>query len=390
MDNIDIMIENVMQKQIYEPQGFEQAILTAFEDRKQYKIHSSIIIKIISAITAFITITIGVVFAKDISKWINNIFNPETTSKGVIQLAENGYIQNPDMDFIENNGISIKIDNILMDDYNLDIVFEVKTEENIESIYNIEISDLIISDENNNLIYCNYDRVDLYEDFCKKYNIEFSNKNMHNNYTNEGYQSEVIEKTNNSVKFLYKMYSSGYPKSKKLIFNFKNINITSNYKEIINNKSNQNLKGDWNIEVDLPESFYNRKTLIYIVKDGSDKNNNIILKEAIGTYSEIHIALTIKQFGKGYEPTEQGLEKLIEEIFDNENDIIGTLENQNGKVFEIAISNKEGNSGRTYHPNGDVTCYFTFPITKDDYTDTLKLNLYLEKTKKNITINLSK
>ena len=119
MDNIDIMIENVMQKQIYEPQGFEQVILTVFEDRKQYKINSNIIIKIISAITAFITITIGVVFAKDISKWINNIFNPETTSKGVIQLAENGYIQNPDMDFIENNGTSIKIDNILMDDYNI-------------------------------------------------------------------------------------------------------------------------------------------------------------------------------------------------------------------------------------------------------------------------------
>ena len=126
MDNIDIMIENVMQKQIYEPQGFEQVILTVFEDRKQYKINSNIIIKIISAITAFITITIGVVFAKDISKWINNIFNSETTSKGVIQLAENGYIQNPDMDFIENNGTSIKIDNILMDDYNLDMMVRAK------------------------------------------------------------------------------------------------------------------------------------------------------------------------------------------------------------------------------------------------------------------------
>ena len=289
MNNIDNLIENTIQKQIYEPEEFEKAILTAFETKKHTIIHSNIIIKFISLISAFIAITAGVVFAKDISKWINNIFKPETTSKGIIQMAEDGYIQNTDMNFIEDNGISIKIDSILMDDYNLDIAFEVKTEENIKPIYNIEISDLIISDENNNIIYCSYDRVDLYEDFCKKHNIEFSNKNMHNNYTNEGYQTEVIERTDNSVKFLYKLYSTGYPKSKKLIFDFKNINIISSVENISNNRVSQNLKGKWNIEVDLPEAFYNRKNLIYSVKDKSDKKRNVILKEATGTYTEMHI-----------------------------------------------------------------------------------------------------
>ena len=389
MDSIDNVIENVMQKQIYEPQEFEQAILTAFETKKHRVIHSNIIIKFISLISAFIAITAGVVFAKDISKWLNNIFNPETTSKGVIQMAENGYMQNTNMNFIENNGISIKIDNILMDDYNLDIVFEVKAEENIESIYNIEISDLIISDESNNLIYCSYDRIDLYEDFCKKHNIEFSNKNMHNNYTNEGYQSEVIERTDNSVKFLYKMYSTGYPKSKKLIFNFKNINIASNIENITSNKTSQILKENWNIEVDLPEAFYNREALIYSVKDNSDKNNNVILEEATGAYTKMHIALTIKQFRQPYETTEKSMEKLLNELLDStENDIIATLENENGKIFEIGISNKEGSNGKSYHPNGDVTCYYTFPITKDEYTNMLKLNLRMGD--KTIIINLSK
>ncbi len=389
MNNIDNLIENVIQKPIYEPQEFEQAILNAFETKKHTIIHSNIIIKFISLISAFIAITAGVVFAKDISKLINNIFNPETTSKGVIQMAEDGYIQNTDMNFIENNGISIKIDNILMDDCNLYVVFEVKTEGNIESIYNIEISDLIISDENNNLIYCNYDRADLYEDFCKKHNIEFSNKNMNNNYTNGGYQSEVIERTDNSVKFLYKMYSTNYPKSKKLIFNFENINIISNPESIMTNKVSQNLKGKWNIEVELPEELYNRKNLIYSVKDNSDKNNNVILKEATGTYTEMHIELTIKKFRKGYKPTEKELERLLNEISNTfEEDIIATLENQDGKIFETAISNKEGANGRTYHSNGDVTCYYTFPITRNEYTNILKLNLTIRDKK--VTINLSK
>lgn len=389
MNNIDNLIENTIQKQIYEPEEFEQAILTAFETKKHTIIHSNIIIKFISLISAFIAITAGVVFAKDISKWINNIFKPETTSNGIIQMVEDGYIQNTDMNFIEDNGISIKIDSILMDDYNLDIVFEVKTKENIKPIYNIEISDLIILDENNNIIYCSYDRADLYEDFCKKHNIEFSNKNMHNNYTDEGYQTEVIERTDNSVKFLYKLYSTGYPKSKKLIFDFKNINIISSVENITNDRDSQNLKGKWNIEVNLPEVFYNRKNLIYSVKDKSDKKSNVILKEATGTYTEMHIELTIKKFRKGYKPTEEGLDNLLKEISENtENDIIATLENQNGKIFEIVTLNREGGNGRTYHSNGDVTCYFTFPITRDEYTNILKLNLTIRDKK--VTINLSK
>ena len=185
------------------------------------------------------------------------------------------------------------------------------------------------------------------------------------------------------------MYSTGYPKSKKLIFDFKNINIISNVENITNNRVSQNLKGKWNIEVDLPEVFYNRKNLIYSVKDKSDKKSNVILKEATGTYTEMHIELTIKKFRKGYKPTEEGLDNLLKEILENtENDIIATLENQNGKIFEIVTLNKEGGNGRTYHSNGDVTCYFTFPITRDEYTNILKLNLTIRDKK--TTINLSK
>lgn len=382
MDSIDNVIENVMQKQIYEPIEFEKAILTAFKEKEKYKSHSNIIIKIISTIVAFITITAGVVFAKDISNFIKNIFNPKTIGKGVVEMAENGYMQNTNMDFIENNGISVKIDNILMDDYNLDIVFEVKAEENIESIYNAEISDLIISDENNNLIYCNYDRVDLYEKFCKEHNIEFSNKNMHNNLTNSGYQTEIIEKTDKRVKFLYKMYSTKYPKSKRLIINFENIAIASNMEG-----STQNLKGNWNIEIEVPEKVYNREIMIYNIKDGSDKVNNIILKEAKGSYTEMHITLLMKQIKEPYETTEEGLEKFLE-LATFEDEIIPTLENEKGKIFERSISSSDYNGGTSYHPNGDVTLYLIFPITKDEYTDTLKLNL--TKDNKVMTINLSR
>ena len=117
MDNIDAMIENVMQNDIYVPQEFEQAILTAFDSKKNHS-YANIIIKIISTISAFIAITAGIVFAKDISNWINNIFNPKTTSKGVIQMAESGYIQDTNMDYVTNNDTGVKISNILNSDSN--------------------------------------------------------------------------------------------------------------------------------------------------------------------------------------------------------------------------------------------------------------------------------
>lgn len=382
MDNIDNIIENVMQKTICEPEEYKQAILTAFENKNQYNVHSNIIIKIISAITAFLTITAGIVFAKDISNWIYNIFNPETIGKGVVDMAEKGYIQNTNMDFIESNGVSVKVDNILMDDYNLDIVFEVKTEKDIESIYNIKMPDLIIYDENNKLIFCS-DNKNLYEEFCKKHNIEFSEMNMKNNLTNRGYQIEVIEREDKSIKFLFKMYSDEYPKSKKLTLDFKNIEL------ILNNRDVQEFKGNWKIEIELPEKIYNREVILYNVKDNSDKENNTIFKEARGSYTEMHLTILVKGVGIQFEPTEEGITKFFEMV-SLKDEVIPTLENEEGKIFERSISSSDSNGGTTYHPNGDITMTIVFPITKEDYTDTLKLNLYLTKTKETITINLSK
>lgn len=380
MDNIDNVIENVMQKQIFEPIEFEQAIMTAFEKRKEYSIKNKII-KIIVTIIAFITTAVGVVFAKDISTFIKNIFDYETVDRGVVEMAENGYVQNVNMEYIEKNGVYIKVNNILMDDYNLDIVFEIKTEENIERLNNIEIEDLIISDENNNLIYCNYNRADLYEQFCKEHNIEFSKMNMYNNFTNGGYQIKIIEKTEDSIKFLYKLYSEKYPKSKELIFNFENINMLAN-NEII-----KQLNGKWNIKINLPEDFYTRKALIYSVEDNSDNENKIFIEEAIGAYTEMHITLLMKDAKAPYEATKEGVEKFLSEI-SLEDEFGATLENENGQIFEESISSSDGKGGMSQHPNGDVTLYLTFPITKDEYTDTLKLNITTRD--KMMVVNLSK
>ena len=40
--------------------------------------------------------------------------------------VENGYVQNVDMDFIEDNNLGVKVDYVLMDDHNLNISFVYK------------------------------------------------------------------------------------------------------------------------------------------------------------------------------------------------------------------------------------------------------------------------
>ena len=159
---------------------------------------------------------------------------------------------------------------------------------------------------------------------------------------------------------------------------------------MVNNKNNQKLKGNWNIEIELPTDFYNRSAIIYSVKDGSDKANNIILDQAIGSYTEIHLRFEVKGLIESYEPTKEEMDRLLaENILTNpENDIKAVLENEKGELFERGILNREGNDGTRYHPSGDATVDMTIPITKDDYTDSMKLHLTVKG--KEITINLSK
>lgn len=69
---------------------------------------------------------------------------------------EHGYIDKPNMEYIDSNGTELKINQVLMDDYNLSLEMSIKLSEkvNTESIDEISFQDMIITDENNNILYC--------------------------------------------------------------------------------------------------------------------------------------------------------------------------------------------------------------------------------------------
>ena len=74
----------------------------------------------------------GVVFAKDIGNFINNLFG-YNASDGVQTAVENGYVKEVEPAYIESDGIEFSVDSFLIDDYNLDINFKMKLSDKYDS-----------------------------------------------------------------------------------------------------------------------------------------------------------------------------------------------------------------------------------------------------------------
>lgn len=392
MDNIDIIIENTVKNKIYEPYGYEQAILTALDNKRSLEIKTFLraIIKTIITLFTGVVITLSAVFAKDIYNWIYNIFNPVSTGKGVINMAESGYLYNTNMDYLESNNNSIKVEYIMMDDSTLNIVFDLKTKEKVKEVYNIEISDLVITDEKNNIIYCTYDN-NVYKKYCEKNGITYNENWQAENYTNGGYQSEIIEKSEHNIKFIYKMYSKKYPTSKELKMNFGNIQIIPTFDSLQTNEYKQ-IEGRWNINIDLPQDFYNRNLIKYNVENNTDTKNGITVEEIVASYTEMQIHLKVNNATNAINNTEREIDDRIDFILGNreEDEIIQnpTITNEKGNIFKISNATSDGNFSKVYRKNGDLDIYIKFSIAKYDYTDTLQLKMLLYG--KNITIELRK
>jgi len=159
-----------------------------YQKRKKY---NQYLLKVASLFIIFV-ISGSIVFAKNIVNSILEIFTD--THQGIVKAIENGYIADIDMEYIYSNELGIRVNTVIMDDYNLCITFRIQTEKNIDNINYVELPDLVINDEKDNLIFCSYNNVKGYEAFCKKNHIIYNKNNMQNNYTNNGYATEIISK----------------------------------------------------------------------------------------------------------------------------------------------------------------------------------------------------
>lgn len=386
-ENFDKEIKKTFLEKIDKPKEYENRIRNALNSQNQNTQFKKInIIKKVACIILVIVLATSVIYANDILAYISYLLKINS-SKGEQTAIDNGYIQYVNMKYINSNGVKVKVTEILMDDYNLSMMFyiEIPEIENIEEIYDVNLSNLIITDDKDNIIVAEFENTDKYHEFCKERNMEISYNNIA--YSNGAFEGKIISKFNKDIEYMYKTYSDNFPKSKKLIINFDKIilsNKTSNEKTVI--------EGDWNIEVNLPEEMYNRETLIYSAKSYSKED--ILIKSVKVSNTGTKIELITKWGAPVYteEDSEEEKERKIEEFFSNTHSVQNILvkneyiENSNGEKFYPVVNSSDGNGGYNQMFNGMLRYWQTFNLTKYDATDTLKL--VLEKQGEIIEIEL--
>lgn len=127
--------------------------------------------KLVVGLCGGIILVSGVTFAANYNKIIRTFF----LGKGLDDAVQNGYIENPDMNYVNSNttatdkitditldniNVNAKIEDFLMDDLNISthFTFEMDTKINetfnLDKIHHIELKDLIITDEENKILYC--------------------------------------------------------------------------------------------------------------------------------------------------------------------------------------------------------------------------------------------
>ncbi len=351
--------------------------------------------------------------------------------KGLDDAAQNGYIANPDMDYISSNttatdqitgitldniNVNAKIEDFLMDDLNISthFTFEMDTKINetfdLDTLRYIDLKDLIVTDEENKVLYC-MDQETL-ENYCKENNLDEKYTEFSDNYYNCGLNAVIVnhDKENGIINFTYNMYTgdASFPKSKKLNFKFTHIQLKRE-EWLENENSIVNLKGNWNIDLDVPEKMYNRQSIAYKVVSCENSDfqvtnatltdtgfefgmiiSNIekpkpsqILKDLWQEYSDGKI--DIDEFNRRLNEDEEirkafdeYTSRPIETYRNSQNDdsfeTITYVENEKGEKFESTMSPSRRQDGNFIDGN-KYSFYETFGLTTYTATDKLKVRV---------------
>lgn len=327
----------------------------------------------ISTVCAILLMICTITFGQEIYLYV--LDKIAKVHEGIATAVDNEYYLEVGMEYVNFNNTGIKVNYVSMDDYNLFLTFDTKSEIN-NTIYEATFKDLIITDENNNLIFC--DDIDTYEKYCKKNGKEIRSIPK-DSITNNGYGIEEIEQSKNNVITLYKLYSSQFPKRKEL-------NIEIHTVQLSTLEENININGTWKIKIKLPEDFYNRQDIIYYVKDENDKLANLNIESVIVTNTQAVIEYNGNI--ENYENTQGEIEGQINDLLFGVRSFYDKIwiENQNGEKFEIVTTND--GYGTTYSSDGFYNGKLIFSLTKYDLTD--RLYLVIEKNKEEYKVILER
>lgn len=313
------------------------------------------------------TISTGVVFAKDISNFIKNIFND---NKGVNTAVESGYIYEIPNVYTDSKDTQIRITEMIMDDYTLDlnIVAQFDKDINVTGMEKINIPDMIITDDGNRILYSSSNQQSI--DFCNKKGISNSYDNIKNITTNTSSSLFIYNSDIKSMNFSINLSASDekFPLSKEIYLSFNTI-------EIEGNNQKYTITGNWNIEIDVPNKFLNRESTLYKV---TNCNNDNVYKDSIkAEVYETGMNFEMTMYWGDYNTWHNKLEMMREkDVLSSQliNQEKSYVENENGEKFYPAQSTAS-DGGYSFNTDGKLIKWETFELTKFNMTNKLKVVL---------------
>ncbi len=359
-DKIDNLIYNSFKNCNNIPDSFTNTIHNVklkSSNNKKYLCFYFKIKKVIFYIISILAISSGVVFAKDISGFIKSLFND---SIGVETAVENNYIYSvPEEIYCESQSIISSVDELIMDDYTLDINMTLQLDENIdiEDYNNFKIPDLIIYDDLNNVIFKN--QMASIDSPTQKY-IN-SSCSIFIDYADEKYIYYTINISADEDKL---------PKSKIIYIDFNNI-------EFQNDNKKYTISGKWSNQIDVPEKFYSRTSQILKYKSCNNENIYVdsINAEVTQTCTKFNLSMNWEDYEKDSQKSDEIRQKNVNDsllIKDN-----AYIETDNGKKF-YASQTSDADGGYGISANGHFKYWQTFNLTKFDLENVENIKVVLE------------
>ena len=271
---------------------FENSIKTAFRNKKNKNKINRTFGKIAKAVTAFACVMFLTYFtyASPIMDYILENFNfgiYNVNNSGIMASLKDGNLQNVYMDYIEENGVKVKISYVLINELNLYLVFDVETDFDLyeKGIENVDFDNLRIVNENMEEIYI---------------------RNLDN--TSEG--SKIIILDNYHFRNVVFVASNEIPKSKELCVSFSKMTL---YKNLLNKSEKSDLfKDDLSMNFDYKLKITDNMTysIKYDIKDVQISDESIVLKKVL--YDETGLNLLIQSNDKHFSVILGKTEKVSE------------------------------------------------------------------------------
>ncbi len=370
--------------------------------------------RIIIVIFSLLTATGGLVFAR---KYLFENNSKYGLGKGIDTAIDHGYFYEPDLNLqtsvavspdivIDNANITISLNDFLMDDQNISSTFKLELDEsllekiNLRDLKSIEIKDLLVTDENNNILYCLDE--ESFSNFCNINNLKYNFLKCNDNYYNSGVNIRLNKEESNLIDLNYNIYTDGlykeYPKSKNISYTFSKLIFYEN----INDKIVE-LNGNWNFKFDVPEIMYNRSNINYeviscpdnikvtkasasdtgfefgCVIDGIYNSNN--LKEYVEATKKYQNGQIPKdEFNKIVKDFKNSIVQPIETIFDEKYyaymgytiEDCTHIETEDNECY-TASTNPGRKQNCNFISDSEVDFYETFDLTKYDVTDKISV-----------------